>query len=117
MAQRENHPTGTGKKDETFYLKIYFPDPNGLADPYSEENSTKMVLIPDEWNQINVTVPDPAALRVAGLRIDPFNTRGFVSISGMRLVNRATGSPCWVSGKEEEGFSEGKDALLLADGD
>jgi len=117
MAQRETHLNRADKNDETFYLRVYFPDPCGPADSCSEENSAKTVLIPDEWNQINITVPDPAALRGGSLRLKPLNTLGFVSISGVKLINTATGLECWSAGEDDSGFSAEKDALVLSGGD
>jgi predicted nucleic acid-binding Zn-ribbon protein len=117
MAQREKNLTMAGGNDEIFYLQIYFPDPNSPDDPYSEENSEKILLTHEEWQQIDVYISDPGALRDGKLRLKPLNTRGFVFISGLRLVNKATGGPCRPSGREDTGFSVERDALLLADGD
>ncbi|MFP4573996.1 MAG: hypothetical protein ACLFNW_13595 [Desulfobacterales bacterium] len=99
---------------ETIYAQIFFPDPDPESAPYTEENAKKILLAPGEWQQIRADIPHPEALRKTGLRLCPLNTRGLVTISGVKLINAATQAECWSSDQNFSGFTVEKDALVLA---
>lgn len=98
----------------TFYARFYFPGADTLDHRSFEKNSMKIYLSPGEWQEISIDIPDPPALRTGRLGLKPFNTLGLVYISGVKLVNAATGMECWSTGGEYSGFSAEKDSLVLA---
>ncbi len=102
---------------ETLCAQVYFPVPGAPEGTYREEDSARFVLAPGEWREIELEIPCPDALRSGRLRFDPLNTNGFFRISGIKLVNAASGSPCWAAGPDYPDISPGKDILVLASRD
>lgn len=102
---------------EVLYAQVYFPDSDFGTGLYTEEKSKKILLVPGEWQQIHVDIPDPSILRKKRLRIDPLNILGMVSITDVKLINAATGHECWSIDRSYSGFTVKKDALVLAEKD
>ena len=98
--QRERQILASLRASGVLYLQIFFPGPGEPR--YVEERSRKILLAPDEWQQVTVDVPRPEALRAGCLRLDPINAQGMVSISAVNLVNPATGQVCWSARTPEE---------------
>ena len=94
------------------YLQVFFPNPNESEKVYTEERSYKVLLVPNEWQQITVDIPDSAELQKRPLRLDPLNTMGMIWISALHLVNASTGQPLW-SATAETGFSGCEEMLNL----
>ena len=94
------------------YLQVFFPNPNESEKVYTEERSHKVLLVPSEWQQITVDIPDFAELRKHPLRLDPLNTMGMIWISALHLVNAITGKLLW-SASDETGFSGCEEILNL----
>ncbi len=88
---------------ETLFLQIYLPDPKAGTDAYSKERSHRLLLAPEEWQEVLLDIPRPEDLRKHRLRIDPLNTRGMASISAVKLMNMVTEEVCWEA-KDRKGF-------------
>jgi hypothetical protein len=101
---------------ESLYFQIYFPILDSNLTSYSESNSNKVFLNTEEWQNIDIYLSDPKTLREGNLRLKPLNTLGFVSISGLKLVNAATGRECWSFENKSAAFVVAKDAIILPAG-
>jgi hypothetical protein len=112
---------------ETLYAQLYYPGSGKEDDQYSEENSHKMLLAPNEWQSVTWDVPQPDHMQTRQLRLDPLNTRGMVSISSIKLIHAVTGEVLWVAQDQDqfdqcsiegEGFvlSEEKGLVLVCTG-
>lgn len=80
---------------EELFLQIFFPNPESHESIYTEDQSLKTLMVPDEWNHIIVDIPRPEFLSKYSLRLDPLNTKGMVSVSEIKMVNVLTGNMCW----------------------
>ena len=98
--QRERQILASLRASSVLYLQVFFPGPGEPR--YVEERSRKILLAPDEWQQVTVDVPRPEVLRAGRLRLDPINAQGMVSISAVNLVNPATEQVCWSARASEE---------------
>ena len=97
---------------EILYARIYFPESD--TGGYSEQYSRKILLAPGEWQQISLDIPRPADLRQHRMRLDPLNTRGMVSVSGIKLVNVATEEQVWSAAEDFSDILAEKDALTMS---
>jgi hypothetical protein len=57
--QRERRLLAATHVAETLYAQIYFPVSGNGEDGYSEENSHKMLLAPNEWQLVTWDIPRP----------------------------------------------------------
>jgi hypothetical protein len=113
---RQRRFIGDVDAGKSLYFQIYFPVLDSNSTFYPESNSNKFFLNPEEWQNIDIYLPDPRSLREGKLRLKPLNTLGFVSISGLKLVNAATGRECWSFGNASAEFVMAKDAIILPAG-
>ncbi|AGW15243.1 sulfotransferase family protein, partial [Megalodesulfovibrio gigas] len=75
----------------TLFAEVYFPQPQEPT--YSEKHKETFLLVPEVWQELACIIENPVALRRWGLRIDPLNTKGMVSISEIQLINVSTSEP------------------------
>ncbi|GEM_PF-1598324 len=113
-AQRLRRILSATGEAKTLFAQVYFPEPG--TGTYSERESAKILLAPGEWQEVSLEVSRPEVLRTFRLRMDPLNTRGMALISGVKLVNAATGLECWTAPDRLAGFTAQGDALLIAGG-
>lgn len=78
------------------FAQIFFPQIHNHSD-YSEEQSSRALLVPDVWQKIVFEVPDAKALQHKRLRFDPISSIGTVSISGISLINPADRQTLWTA--------------------
>ncbi len=102
---------------ETLYAQVFFPVPEAEDTTYSKEASCRILLAPGEWQQLAVEIPQPEVLRKSRLQLAPLNTRGVVSVSGIKLINAANGQICWSVPEGYKGCTIDKDALVLSRGE
>ena len=113
--QRQRRLLEADVHDGALYAQVFFPQSRDEQSLYSEENSRKILLAPEEWQRLSIDIPSPEKLRQQSLRLDPLNTSGIVSISAINLVDASTEEVLW-SASEPKAFQEVKlvkDALLL----
>jgi hypothetical protein len=80
----------------SMFAQVFFPGSHqDSQSPYSEENSLKILLAPDEWEKLSIPLPRPDLLKAGRLRFDPLNMMGMVLISSIRILNAATGQIVW----------------------
>jgi hypothetical protein len=82
---------------EGLYAQVFFPVQPDNGSPYSEENSKKILIAPEEWEKISISIPGPEMLNTRHLRFDPINTQGMVAISAIKVLNSATGQVIWTA--------------------
>ena len=109
--QRQRRILATTNVAETIFAQIFFPD--SKKNEYREERSQKILLAPEEWQQVLVDISDPLALRTKGLRLDPLNTRGVAIISAIKLINAVSGDVCWSVQEDFTACAVQGDALVL----
>ncbi|MGD9971467.1 MAG: hypothetical protein AB7S77_00245, partial [Desulfatirhabdiaceae bacterium] len=101
---------------EELFVQAFFPTPSEGKTPYSEEKSQKILIAPNEWEKISISIRQPEILRTGRLRFDPLNTRGIVFISAIKLLNGITGQIVW-SAETSDAFntcSVKEDAFVLS---
>ncbi len=95
--QRQRRLLAATQVAETLYAQVYFPT-HGAKDPgYTEENSRKMLLAPNEWQAVTWEITRPQDLQTGRLRLDLLNTRGTVSVSSIKLAHAVTGEIYWAA--------------------
>jgi len=111
--EKERKILSSTRTGTLLFAQIFFPAPDEPR--YAEERSASFLLPQNEWQEIRAPVPDPGALRTVPLRLDPLNANGMVGISGVELVNPATGSVCWSARQsgEFDAFQVGNDAFRV----
>lgn len=102
--QRQRLLLTADQQGGALYAQIYFPAAEDDKD-YMEENSQKILLAPDEWQQVALDIPRPEDLHTGRLRLDPLNTRGMVSVSSIKLIHAVTGETCW-SAQDRDKFEQ-----------
>ncbi|MFZ2630260.1 MAG: hypothetical protein WA081_02390 [Desulfosalsimonadaceae bacterium] len=90
------------------YAQVFSPDDNTGEKIYVENKAQKILLVPDEWQQLSVRLPESLTLRNYGLRIDPLNNTGLIHISAICLKHDVTGEPLW-----EKNSDTGFDACII----
>jgi len=103
--QKERLLLAASSSAETIFCQIFVPFSPSPKEAYSEEQSKKFLLPPDEWQEIKMDIPRPEALHTNSLRLDPLNTRGMAVIAAIKLMHAVTGDILW-SAQDEKGFSE-----------
>lgn len=83
-------------REEVLCAHICFPRraSDGTTE-YAADHSEKILLFPDSWQKLSVSVPDTEALRFGRLRMDPIPARGTVHISTVSLVDPSTENVVW----------------------
>jgi hypothetical protein len=72
------------------YATIIFPSSN------TQGEITKTIpLIEDQWQKIELPVPEPGLLRVKPIILKPMNRAGLVSISAVKIIDQSTGEKVW----------------------
>lgn len=72
---------------------------------FAESLSRKVLLAPDEWQQISVDINQPELVWTNRLRFDPLNRQGIVNIQALSLVNASTDAIVW-SATDAAGFDQ-----------
>jgi len=94
--QRERALLAAGQSGaDLLFAQVFFPLSGVSEKSYSETNSQKILLAPDEWQKISVEIPQPLSLKSGRLRFDPMNAIGMAAISSIRILNSATGQIVW----------------------
>ena len=114
--QRQRRLISATHSSEALFAQLYYPDCSGSKDYYSDENTDKILLAPNEWQSISWDIRRPQDLRTKRLRMKPLNTRGLISISNMQIINAATSETYWSAEKqgEYEKCIVGGDGLVLS---
>ncbi len=112
--QRQKRLLAATNAAEILYAQVLCPVQRAEGREQTGQEGTKVLLAPEEWQQVVAHIPDPGALKTKGLRISPLNTRGLVSISNISLVNTANGQECWRAMEGFSGISVQGDAFLSA---
>ncbi|MEA2085011.1 MAG: hypothetical protein U9O82_12410 [Thermodesulfobacteriota bacterium] len=102
--QRQRLLLTADQQGGALYAQIYFPAAEDGKD-YVEEKSQKILLAPDEWQQVTLDIPRPEDLLTGRLRLDPLNTRGMVYVSSIKLIHAVTGETCW-SAQDRDKFEQ-----------
>jgi glycosyltransferase involved in cell wall biosynthesis len=100
--QRQRLLLTADQHERVLYAQVYLPLAEDGKD-FTEENSKKVLLAPNEWQKISVSIPAPELLRQKPLRFDPLNTSGVIKISTISLVDEINGNTIWAA-VDEEGF-------------
>ena len=79
---------------DLLYAQVFFPVTQD-GKTYTEGDSQKILLAPEEWQKISVDLPYPEHLRRSQLRFVPLNTKGMVRIQSLSLVEASTEVTVW----------------------
>ncbi|MEA4855621.1 MAG: hypothetical protein AAGU21_12825 [Solidesulfovibrio sp.] len=98
-------------------VRVFFP----LEAPpfFTEAPSHEAALVSDQWQELVFPVPHPLRLAVHGFRLLPFQGRGTAWISGLKLLNPATGEALFSAEKPSD-FSiiaKGEKTICFSDQD
>ncbi|WP_243313948.1 sulfotransferase family protein [Fundidesulfovibrio agrisoli] len=98
LVQQRNFVTQADQQSEPIFSQVFFPDipPNIYHDGFSQ----KFIMLNEEWQTLDFTLPHPGRCRVVPLRFDPLNTVGFVVIASIKVVDGANGNCLWEMPKD-----------------
>lgn len=88
-AQRERCILTSTNVGSALFCRLYFPQEQTPV--YAENRTQTRLLSQEEWQEVVFPIDNPIPLRQHGLRFDPLNTKGMISISEVRLVSTNTG--------------------------